>query len=547
VRGEAVIQRVGRDVTERVAFEQELQDARLKAETASEAKSRFLATVSHEFRTPLNGILGMADLLNDTRLDPEQTTYVAALRTSGEALLSLVDDILDFAKVEAGKLELVAEPFDITLLTESVAELMAPRAQAKGIDLAALISPDLSTRVIGDMERVRQILLNLVGNAVKFTDTGGVGIHINPVDGGVSLMIDDTGPGIEKNRLSAIFNEFEQANAAVSQSHGGTGLGLAIVKRLVRLMDGTIEVVSEPGRGSSFRVFLPLQAAADAMPSGRCPDWQGQSYIVVSGSRFGSAVLKNALEEAKAKVRVAVTAADASRLLGHKTVPDGVLIDHALGAGEARKLAQAARKAGVRQIIIVLSPLERRSFGPPHVAGFTGFLVKPVRPRSLYRRLGEGELADGSVQAQAVPVAEKAGPARRLRVLVAEDNDINALLITRTLEKMGCEPVLSRDGRSALDRAEAALAGNEPAFDLVLLDVRMPGLDGLSTARLIRAAELAAGKETRLPILAVSANVMEDDRRAALAAGMDDCLGKPLDREALATWIATLVSKRSAA
>jgi CheY-like chemotaxis protein len=151
------------------------------------------------------------------------------------------------------------------------------------------------------------------------------------------------------------------------------------------------------------------------------------------------------------------------------------------------------------------------------------------------------------VQAQAVPVAEKAGPARRLRVLVAEDNDINALLITRTLEKMGCEPVLSRDGRSALDRAEAALAGNEPAFDLVLLDVRMPGLDGLSTARLIRAAELAAGKETRLPILAVSANVMEDDRRAALAAGMDDCLGKPLDREALATWIATLVSKRSAA
>ena len=547
-RGEAVMQRVGRDVTERVAFEQELQDARLKAETASEAKSRFLATVSHEFRTPLNGILGMADLLNDTKVDPEQTTYVAALRTSGEALLSLVDDILDFAKVEAGKLELVAEPFDITLLTESVAELMAPRAQAKGVDLAALISPDLPTRVIGDMERVRQILLNLVGNAVKFTDAGGVGIHVNPVAGGLGLMIDDTGPGIEKGRLTAIFNEFEQANAMVSQSHGGTGLGLAIVKRLVRLMNGTIEVVSEPGQGSSFRVFLPLQVADDAIPSGRCPGWQGRHYVVVSGSRFGSAVLKSALEEAGAKVSVAGQVADAGPLLGSKPIPDGILIDHALGASEARKLAQIARKTGIRQVIIVLSPLERRSFGPPHVAGFTGFLVKPVRPRSLYRRLGEEEgLAGTDAPDNAALLAEKTGPAKRLRVLVAEDNDINALLITRTLEKMGCEPVLAGDGRSALDRAEAALAGNEPAFDLVLLDVRMPGLDGLSTARLIRAAELAAGKESRLPILAVSANVMEDDRRAALAAGMDDCLGKPLDREALAGWIARLAAKRSAA
>lgn len=546
-RGETVLQRVGRDVTERVAFEQELQEARLKAEAANEAKSRFLATVSHEFRTPLNGILGMADLLNDTRVDPEQTTYIAALRTSGEALLSLVDDILDFAKVEAGKLELVAEPFDITLLAESVAELMAPRAQAKGVDLAALISPDLSTRVVGDMERVRQILLNLVGNAVKFTDAGGVGIHVSPAEGGVMLMIDDTGPGIESSRLSAIFNEFEQANAAVSQSFGGTGLGLAIVKRLVRLMNGTIDVVSEPGQGSSFRVFLPLPAADDAGPSGACPEWRGRNYLVVSASRFGSAVLAGALKEAQASVSVAGTAAEAGRLLARKPIPDGILIDHALGADEARKLAQIARKVGIGQIVIVLSPIERRSFGPPHLAGFTGFLVKPVRPRSLYRRLGAGEGGEAASPAPAQPPAERAGTTRRLRVLIAEDNDINALLMTRTLEKLNCEPVWARDGRSALDRAEAALAGSEPAYDLILLDVRMPGLDGLSTARLIRAAELAAGRDTRLPILAVSANVMEDDRRAALAAGMDDCLGKPLDREALARWVISLGSSRDAA
>lgn len=546
-RGETVLQRVGRDVTERVAFEQELQDARLKAEAANEAKSRFLATVSHEFRTPLNGILGMADLLNDTRVDPEQTTYIAALRTSGEALLSLVDDILDFAKVEAGKLELVPEPFDITLLAESVAELMAPRAQAKGVDLAALISPDLSTRVVGDMERVRQILLNLVGNAVKFTDAGGVGIHVSPAVGGINLMIDDTGPGIEASRLNAIFNEFEQANASVSQSFGGTGLGLAIVKRLVRLMNGTVDVVSEPGQGSSFRVFLPLPAADDAGPSGVCPEWPGRRYIVVSGSRFGSAVLAGALEEAKSSVAVARTALEAGRLLARKPVADGILIDHALGADEARKLAHIARKTGIRQIVIVLSPIERRSFGPPHLAGFTGFLVKPVRPRSLYRRLGDDENIDPETLTGARTPAAKAGTRKRLRVLVAEDNDINALLMTRTLEKMNCDPVWTRDGRSALDRAEAALAGAEPAFDLILLDVRMPGLDGLSTARLIRAAELAAGQESRLPILAVSANVMEDDRRAALAAGMDDCLGKPLDREALSRWITSLASKRDAA
>lgn len=546
-RGESVIQRVGRDVTDRVAVEQALHDARVKAEAASDAKSRFLATVSHEFRTPLNGILGMADLLNDTRVDPEQATYIAALRTSGEALLSLVDDILDFAKVEAGKLELVSEPFDLTLLVESVAELMAPRAQAKGVDLAALVAHDLPERVIGDIERVRQIMLNLVGNAVKFTERGGIGIHVRPTEGGIALIVDDTGPGIDAQRIGAIFDEFEQASATTSQAYGGTGLGLAIVKRLVKLMHGRIDVVSELGQGSSFRVFLPFASSQDAQASGRCPDWSDRNFIVASSSRFGGQVLVSAIETAQANVRIATTIAEAGKALVQQQAWDGILIDHALGDHEARKLAGIARKVGIPRIIIVLSPLERRSFGPTHLAGFTGFLVKPVRPRSLYRCLGDGSWEQDAVSVPVQAPAHQQSKTRRLRVLLAEDNDINALLMTRTLEKMGCEPVWANDGRAALDRAEASLTGQEPEFDLVLLDIRMPGLDGLSTARLIRAAEQTSGRETRLPILAVSANVLEEDRRAALSAGMDDCLGKPLNREALAAWIGRLQAAKAAA
>ncbi len=544
-RGTTVLQRVGRDITERVAAEQALEEARVKAEAANEAKSRFLATVSHEFRTPLNGILGMADLLQDTRVDAEQSTYVAALRMSGEALLVLVDDILDFAKAEAGRLDLIAEPFDIALLAESVAELMAPRAQAKGVDLAALIAPSLATHVVGDMDRVRQILMNLVGNAVKFTDRGGIGLHVAPSREGVSIVVEDTGPGIAPDRIAAIFNEFEQATPLISQTHGGTGLGLAIVRQLVALMGGTVDVASEPGQGARFQVFLPLRSVEASIPPTLVPDWRRRRYLVASPSRFGAAVLANALVEARAHVDIATSFREAGERLQRKPRYAGVLIDHALGAEDARALARLARDANLGQIIIVLSPLERRSFGPPDAGGFTGFLVKPVRPRSLYRRLGDEE----PPTATAPPVkihfnGEKTGG--KPRVLLAEDNEINALLLTRTLEKLGCEPVWTRDGRAALDRAEAALAGLEPPFDLVLLDVRMPGLDGLSTARLIRAAEQAAGKESRLPILAVSANVMEDDRRAALAAGMDDCLGKPLDREALARWIRSLAMNAAA-
>lgn len=541
--GKAVLQRVGRDISARIAGEQALMEARSRAEGASEAKSRFLATVSHEFRTPLNGILGMTDLLNDTRLDPEQTTYVRALRTSGEALLSLVDDILDFAKVEAGKLELVEERFDLGLLIETVSELMAPRAQAKGIEIASFLAPDLPSHLIGDGDRLRQILLNLVGNAVKFTERGGVGIRVGRAGESIEISVADTGPGIPADRLQAIFEEFEQADQSAARRHDGTGLGLAIVRRLVALMGGEVTVTSPAGEGATFRVTLPLPAAEGSEPVSTPPDWRGKRVLLVSGTPFGARYLSETVENAGAAITLAPDAGTAVTALRCEARYDAALIDQDIGNEDARRLAAAARAAGVSDCLIVLSPFERRQFGSPLAAGFTGFLVKPVRARSLYERLSPAPQA--AKAGDAVPAARASQPAEapapRLCVLVAEDNEINALLATRTLERLGCAATWARNGREAVALAEAALAGKGQGFDLVLLDIRMPELDGLAAAQAIRAAEARLGTSRRLPILAVTANVAEADRRAALAAGMDDCLAKPLKREALRHWIEQIV------
>lgn len=534
-RGRRVLQRVGRDITARVAGERELEEARARAESASEAKSRFLATVSHEFRTPLNGILGMSDLLDDTGLDPEQSTYVRALRTSGEALLALVDEILDFAKVEAGKVELANEPFDLAELVEAVTELMAPRAQAKGIELAALVAPGLPARIVGDRARLRQILLNLVGNAVKFTEAGGVGLRVGQRDGHLAISVHDTGPGIPANRIEAIFGEFEQVDAEAAQRHGGTGLGLAIVRRLVTLMGGAVGAESQPGEGATFTVALPLAAAPDTATT-QPPDWRGRHMLMVSPTPFGGRFLTEAIEATGARATLATTVDEARSRLSDSEPAGTILIDLAIGAAEARMLAAEAEAAGFTQRLIVLSPQDRRHSGSPRAAGFTGFLVKPVRARSLYERLSPTPASVAMKEIGAARDAAAPGPAR-LTVLVAEDNEINALLATRTLERLGCRPVWARDGREALHLLEASLDGTGAAFDLALLDIRMPALDGLSCARAFRAAEQAHGSNRHLPLVAVSANVAASDRAAALEAGMDDCLPKPLERATLIDWL----------
>lgn len=540
-----VRQRVGRDVSGRVAAERLQEEARAKAESASEAKSRFLATVSHEFRTPLNGILGMSDLLNDTRLEPEQVAYVRALQSSGKALLSLVDEILDLTKVEAGKIELARQAFDPAHLIEDVVELMAPRAQTRGLDIAAFVAADLPSQFMGDEERIRQILVNLLGNAIKFTASGGVALHARAIAAagtitGLEIKVEDTGSGIPADRLDAIFLEFEQASTETSRRHGGTGLGLAIVRRLAEAMGGRATVESCENKGSVFTVTLPLAATAENRPmESGAETLSGQHILIISDSPFTAPAMAAIARAAQASVTL--SHADGAKPLLAGQPWDAVIIDYAIGAVPAGELRLAAAEAGHRKVLVALSPQERRLLGRPVDAGFTGHLVRPVRVRSLMDRL--------LPQAPTIAVAPLERPhpqASGLRILVAEDNEINALIVLKTLERHGSHAVWARDGNEALALAEASMNGAAAPFDLVLMDVRMPHMDGLEATAKIRMAERQAGNMRRLPVIGISANVAAEDVAEAKASGMDDCLPKPLDRERLFQWLAKVLAAKPA-
>ena len=516
--------RAGHDVTERVEAARSLDEAKSRAEAANVAKSRFLATVSHELRTPLNGILGMADLMLETRLDPEQRTYVEAFRTSGKALLGLVDGILDFSRIEAGRLDLAAEPFDVAAVVEGVVELLAPRAQDKGLEIALDIADDLAALRVGDADRVRQILVNLAGNAIKFTQSGGVGVGLARAGEGLVLTVEDTGPGIPEERIPILFEEFEQGDD--SASHEGTGLGLAITRRLVERMSGTIEARSTVGRGSTFRVVLPLPAAEGAMAPGS-PGLAPRKVLIVADSAFQAPFLARRLSRSGAAA-VVVNSVEAGLDALSGVAFDALIADRSLGDAAVRRLAAEAARSGVRCSLILLSPFDRREFGAPNAAGFDSYLIKPVRARSLFDRLLEPRSA-ASAEAPAEPAAEPAlaGGAPGRRVLLAEDNPINALLATRALERLGARVIHVRDGLEAL----AAADGQGP-FDLALIDIRMPGLDGLEVARRIRVREAEAGAAP-LHLVALTANTGREDVAAAHAAGFDGFLPKPLNLRAL--------------
>ncbi|QRE76593.1 ATP-binding protein [Methylobacterium aquaticum] len=524
--GRPEVLRAGRDVTERVEAARSLEEARSRAEAASVAKSRFIASVSHEFRTPLNGIMGMADLMLDTPLNPEQRTYAEAVKTSGEALLSLIDGILDFSKIEAGRLDLAAEPFDPASLVESIVELLAPRAQDKGLEIAADVEA-LPAQLIGDADRVRQILINLAGNAVKFTESGGVGITAAWDETGFTVAVHDTGPGIPEERLPLLFQEFEQGDGSASRRHEGTGLGLAITRRLVDRMGGRLDVTSRPGEGSCFRVHLPLRPVPGrARP--QTPSLAGRRVLVVAAAAFEAPYIARRLGRAGAEAVMVETADEAAAILRTDGF-DAVIADRALGDSAVRGIAAAARQAEVGRSIVLLSPFDRRDFGSPAAAGFDRYLIKPVRLTSLLARL-----AEPAPPPTLVPRAQEGTlrpSSRRPRVLLAEDNPINALLATKALERLGAVVLWARDGAEAVARLqEAACAG--PRFDLALVDIRMPILDGLEAARQVRAHE-SMHHLPRLRLVALTANVQAEDQAAALAAGFDGFLSKPLDLKAL--------------
>jgi PAS domain S-box-containing protein len=548
------VQSVGRDVTEQHRFEAELAEARDAAEAANRAKSRFLAAMSHEIRTPMNGILGMASLLMETQQTPEQQTYARAVDQSARTLLALIDEILDFSKIEAGKLELSASPFALETCLQSVVELLAPRAHEKGLEMAWCVDPELPKLVIGDETRVRQILLNLLSNAVKFTDIGGVCINARAVktDAGdgeearVRITVEDTGIGMSREDMQKLFAEFEQAEAAVHRREGGTGLGLAISMQLARAMGGEIRVESAPGKGSTFTAELILRRAVPlaAEPHERETLAQMGRVLLAFDRPPERRALAYALDGTPLPAMESdfANAADALRAAAGRGEPfDRIVIDGVEGAPAGARLLRLARElsphANVRGVVLV-NVLARASLSEFRAAGFDSYLVRPVRPASMMMQLGvrtggHGERDEGVVAPSAAcvkPVAE-----RPRRVLLAEDNEINALLARRVLEISGCEYAAVANGAEAIAAVRASLAGDAPPFDLILMDIFMPQVDGVAAAGEIRRLYAAADQRDAVipPIVALTASAFAEDKKRYLEAGMDDYLAKPFDKAGL--------------
>jgi signal transduction histidine kinase/CheY-like chemotaxis protein len=506
--------------------------ARDRAEAASLAKSRFLAAVSHEFRTPLNGVMGLAQLLAMTKLTAEQASYVEAIGDSSRSLSQLIDDILDFSKIEAGKFELRHETFALAPFVESVVELLAPRAMAKGLELASVITPDTPREIVSDSARLRQVLVNLIGNAVKFTDRGGVGVRVARDGARLRFEVRDTGPGVPEAAREAIFEEFEQADPSENHPQAGTGLGLAISRRLVARMGGALALVGSSDKGAVFAFTLPAPPLSEAdVPAPLC----GVKALIIAQSVFEAPYLAESLRFAGAEAQIVRAEDAACALESRRDNPyDAVIVDCALGPHMTAQLARAARAAQARRLFLLFSPLERRAFGEDALCDFDGWLVKPVRIASLIARL--------SPVSATTPAPETSAPAQALagvNALIAEDNDINALILTRHLAKLGAKVTRAESGALALARAREAIEGAGAPYDVIVMDLFLPDFDGREASLRIRDAEARAGAP-RTPILVLTASAREEDERAARAAGVDAFLTKPVEFASLAATIEEL-------